>query len=71
MPTMKEKTARLKAATEKVQEFVNKGGDIKSPEAAPLGVELMLAANEVGKDLGYELLKKKDDAPQFIKDFEG
>jgi hypothetical protein len=72
MPTLKEKTARLKAATEKVQEFVNRGGDIKSPEAAPLGMELILAANEVGKDLGYEILKKKeDDEPKFVKDFEG
>jgi hypothetical protein len=61
MPTLKEKTARLKAANEKVQDFVSKGGDLKSPEAVPLGMELVLAANEVGKDLGYEILKPIDE----------
>jgi hypothetical protein len=57
MVTLKEKTARLAAVTKKMHEFVANGGDIHSPEAAPIGAELFNAANDVGKDLGYELLK--------------
>jgi hypothetical protein len=71
MATINDKTARLKAATEKVQDFVNRGGDLKSPEATPLGMELVLAANEVGKDLGYKILVPINEDPKFIKDFEG
>jgi hypothetical protein len=64
MATLKEKTARLKAANENVQDFVNKGGDLQSPEAVPLGMELVLAANEVGKDLGYNILVPINKAPK-------
>lgn len=65
MATIQEKTARLKAAREKVEAFVAAGGDLKSREAASLGMELVLAAHEVGVDLGYNILKpaatKRDD----------
>jgi hypothetical protein len=72
MATLEDKTARLKAANEKVQDFVNKGGDLQSPEAAKLGMELVLAGNEVGKALGYKpIIVPKNEDPQFIKDFEG
>jgi hypothetical protein len=52
-----QKLARLERARKRIEEFVEQGGDIKSDEAAPLGMELVLAANEVGKTLGYEILK--------------
>jgi DNA-directed RNA polymerase subunit RPC12/RpoP len=55
---MKQKTARLEAAGRRAEAFVATGGDLKSPEAGPLGVELAEALNEVGKELGYEILKK-------------
>lgn len=56
--TIQEKTARLRAACEKVEAFLAAGGDLRSPETAPLGMELVLAANEVGEDLGYNILEK-------------
>lgn len=58
---LKQKVARLEAARRKVEEFVAHGGGLKSSEAVPLGMELVLAANEVGKDLGYEILKPIDN----------
>ncbi len=57
MATLKEKTERLRLAKEKVEAFIAAGGNIKSPEAVPLGMELVLAADEVGKELGYNILK--------------
>ena len=73
MATLREKTERLQIAREKVEAFVAAGGNLKGPEAVPLGMELVLAANEVGKDLGYNILTdiKGDDSPKFIKDYQG
>jgi hypothetical protein len=55
---IKQKTARLEAAGRRAEAFVAAGGDLKSPEEAPLGMELLEAANEVGNELGYEMLRK-------------
>lgn len=67
MATLEEKTERLRVAREKVEEFVAAGGDIKSPEAVPLGMELVLAANEVGIELGYNILKPVKKPIDFIR----
>jgi hypothetical protein len=58
-----ERLTKLEAVCKKVERYISQGGDLTSPKAAPLGVELILAAHEVAKILGYELLmpiKKKD-----------
>jgi hypothetical protein len=67
MATLEEKTERLRVAQEKVEAFIAAGGDIKSPEAAPLGMELVLAANEVGTELGYNILKPVKKPVDFIR----
>lgn len=67
MATIDEKTERLRVAREKVEAFIAAGGDIKSPEAAPLGMELVLAANEVGIELGYSILKPVKKPVDFIR----
>ena len=40
-----------------VEAFVAAGGDLKSPEAAPLGVEALTALADLAKESGYEILK--------------
>jgi hypothetical protein len=67
MATIEEKTERLRVAQEKVEAFIAAGGDIKSPGAAPLGMELVLAANEVGIELGYNILKPVKKPVDFIR----
>lgn len=67
MATIQEKTERLTVAREKVEAFIAAGGDIKSPEAAPLGMELVVAANEVGKELGYNILQPVRRPADFIR----
>jgi hypothetical protein len=67
MPTIQEKTARLQAAREKVESFIAAGGDLKSAAAVPLGMELVLAANEVGIELGYNILQPVKKPVDFIR----
>jgi hypothetical protein len=67
MGTLEEKIERLRVAREKVEAFIAAGGDIKSPQAAPLGMELVLAANEVGIELGYNILKPVKKPVDFIR----
>ncbi len=66
MATLQKKTERLRLAKERAEAFIAAGGDMKSPEAVPLGMELALAANEVAKDLGYNILSEKR-AADFIR----
>jgi hypothetical protein len=56
----KEKTDRLERARLKAEEFVAAGGDLKSKEAVPLGVELIHAFNEVSMQFGRPILKPRD-----------
>jgi hypothetical protein len=67
MATLEEKIERLRVAREKVEAFIAGGGDIKSRESVPLGMELVLAANEVGIELGYNLLKPVKKPVDFIR----
>jgi hypothetical protein len=57
MPTVKEKTARLALATKKVYDFLDEGGDIKSPEAVPIALAMVERYADVAKDLGDEIVK--------------
>jgi hypothetical protein len=51
------KCERLDAARIKAEEFVGAGGDLTSAEAAPIGVELALAANELASEFGHPFLE--------------
>ena len=64
--TIEEKTARLESAKEKIKHFVDGGGNLKSPEAAPLGLEFIQAYDDLAKEFGYEILKptKKEETPE-------
>jgi hypothetical protein len=57
MATIQEKTARLEAARKKVEAFVSAGGDLKSPEAVPVGLEIVNACADIAKDFGYEIIR--------------
>jgi hypothetical protein len=65
MASLEEKSARLKAAKQKVDEFVAGGGDLGSKAAVPVGIEFVEAFADVAKEFGYEILKptKKPDFP--------
>jgi len=67
MATIEEKTARLHAAGQKAEAFIAAGGDLKSKEAVPIGMELIHAANEVAKELGYEFLKPINKPGDFVR----
>ena len=64
MATIQEKTARLASAQQKVDAFIAAGGDLKSPAAAPIGLEFVNAFAVLAKEFGYDVLKpiKKDSA---------
>lgn len=66
MATIHEKILRLEKATADLQSLLDSGVDPKSKEAAPLGLELIHAADEVGKELGYQILKPIDKKSDFI-----
>lgn len=61
MATIQEKTARLEAARKKVEAFIAAGGDLKSPAAVPVGMELLKAFADLAKEFGYEILKPIKD----------
>jgi hypothetical protein len=67
MVTIQEKTARLEAARKKVEEFVAAGGDLKSKEAVPVGLELVNAFADLAKDFGHEILKPLKPTADFIR----
>lgn len=55
--TIQQKTAKLEDLGQRLQRFVDIGGDLKSPEAAPLGLEFIKAFNDLSTEFGYEILK--------------
>jgi hypothetical protein len=57
--TILEKTARLKSLKEKVERFMDGGGDLKSPEAVPLGVEFIQAYLDLQKNLMVKFRKRE------------
>ncbi|HUN61500.1 MAG TPA: hypothetical protein VMU53_05910 [Candidatus Sulfotelmatobacter sp.] len=67
MATILEKTARLEVARKKVEAFVAAGGDLKSKEAVPVGLELVNALADLAEDFGYEILKPIKKPGDFIR----
>jgi hypothetical protein len=57
--TILEKTAPLKCLKEKVERFMDSGGDLKSPEAVPLGIEFIQAYLDLAKEFGRKFRKRK------------
>lgn len=58
--------ARLDAARIRVEEFVANGGDLKSAEAGPIGVELVKAFSEVRAEFGHPISKDAKDISRDI-----
>ncbi len=51
------KVNRAHAARIKAEEFVLAGGDLKSEAAAPLGIEMLEAWNELATEFAHPVLK--------------
>jgi hypothetical protein len=51
------KSDRAHAARIKAEEFVAAGGDLRSKEAAPLGLEMIQAWNDLCTEFGHPTLK--------------
>jgi hypothetical protein len=58
VPTVQDKLAWLDAVRRQVEEFVEEGGDLRSEEAAQLGMTLYLAVNDLKQDLGSQSTKQ-------------
>jgi hypothetical protein len=56
------KSNRLETARAKLQQFVDGGGDLKSPQASPLGIEFLYAYDDLAREFGYEILKPTNQA---------
>ena len=57
MSAVQEKLAWLDAVRRKVQKFVDEAGDLKSEEAAQLGMTLFLAANDLKREFSIQTMK--------------
>jgi hypothetical protein len=51
---LQQKTARLEAAKLKVQQFLDNGGDLKSKEVVPIGVEFIEAFNDLAREFSSD-----------------
>lgn len=60
MPTVHEKLAWLEAITQSAQRFIEEGGELKSIEAAPLGLALFHAMNDLAGEFGFQSAKVGD-----------
>jgi hypothetical protein len=52
--SIQEKLAWLEAITQRIQQFVVDGGDLKSVGAAPLGMALFHALQDLGGEFGVQ-----------------
>jgi hypothetical protein len=57
LATVQEKLAWLEAITVRVQQFVKEGGDLRSVEAAPLGMALFYALNDLTREFGVQAVR--------------
>jgi hypothetical protein len=57
MPTIEQKTVRLKAGKQKVDEFIAAGGDLGSKAAVPVGLEFVYAFADLAEEFGHKILK--------------
>jgi hypothetical protein len=67
MATIEEKLARLDTMRQSIVSFVLQGGDLKSRDAAPLGVEFIDAFNDVAIELGYQPVKPIKNNRDFMR----
>jgi hypothetical protein len=69
---LRQKTTRLEAAKLKVQQFLDSGGDLKSKEVVPIGVEFIEAFNNLAKELSSDAREQaaaKEARSQSMQDF--
>jgi len=57
MATVKDKLNSLSASVEKAREFVAAGGDVNSPAASAVWMNLMGAFERVADAFGYDIAK--------------
>ncbi|HEY1985440.1 MAG TPA: hypothetical protein VGG85_08525 [Terracidiphilus sp.] len=57
MPTVHEKLVWLEAITRSAQRFVAAGGELKSTQAAPIGLALFHAMKDLAAEFGFETAK--------------
>jgi hypothetical protein len=57
MASTRQKVKRLEATTQKVEAFVAAGGDLESPAATPVWMDLMAAFEDIANEFGYEIAK--------------
>jgi hypothetical protein len=62
-----EKMTRVESSTEKLNDFLLAGGDLKSPNGAALSVEAVEAFAELARGAGYEILKPLKKKADFIR----
>ena len=53
-----QKSERLTATRKQLEAFAGQGGDLRSKEAVPLGLELVHAFNDLAREFGHEILKR-------------
>jgi len=54
LASIQEKLAWLEAIAQRIQQFVEDGGDLRSVEAAPLGMALFHALQDLGREFGVQ-----------------
>jgi hypothetical protein len=57
MPTIEQKTTRLEAAKQAVDDFVAAGGNLGSKAAVPVGLEFVYAFADLAEEYGHKILK--------------
>jgi hypothetical protein len=67
MPTTLEKLARLDDVRVMVESFLERGGDLKSREAIPLGREFVHAFDDLAKEFGQLIFLPLDKKTDFIR----
>jgi hypothetical protein len=67
MATIQEKLAHLDTIKQRVESFVQQGGDLKSASAVPLGVEFVNAFSDVAIELGYQPFKPTKNNRDFMR----
>lgn len=55
MASIRQNLKRLQATIQKADDFAAQGGDLKSPAAAPVWMNLMGAFERVAAQFGYEI----------------
>jgi hypothetical protein len=67
LANVQEKLAWLDAIRQRVQQFVNEGGDLKSADAAPLAMALFHAINDLTNEFGIQPAKPLPNNPKPVK----